>query len=368
MSDDVKPEQGRYLALRCRSCGSSFRARAWKEGMSCPKCHARGMQPLPAPGGAVDYVLADRSHGTTAADVMFGEWAKWSGAVTANQYNAAVHRQNSELQAGGKARPIHEVMLSLGHLTEEKANGLLAFLAHQRPDECDEDFVARLLRQRGIDKIEVERVSALQREMAGKRNEVPPIGQLLVQNRVITEARMLELLQEQAAEGGGSLKMAQTMCHRPPKESAVGNLARQVTHSPNIARNVVVLLGVLLAVGAAWAWALHEPGETAYGYCTTCKTWQAVAWTAATWPARCPRCSLKSVQFAVKCRNGHFFLRDSPFGHEKCPACGSGFGWPLTKAEFLELKQTQQAPATAPAPGTPVTPLSPAAPASSAPR
>jgi len=366
MSEAEKSEQTRYVALRCRNCESVFRARAWKEGMSCPKCRAGGLQPLAAPGGAVDYVLADRSHGTTAADVMFAEWARWCGYITANQYNSALHRQNSELQAGGKARPIHEVMLSLGYMDQEKANGLLGFLAQPRPDSDDDDFVSRLVRQSGVDKQEVERICALQREMAGKRNEVPPIGQLLVQNRVITEARMLGLLHEQATDGTGSLNTALAMSQRPPKESAVGNLTRQVTASPHVARTAGILCGVVLAVFAVWAWALHEPEATAYGFCTTCKTWAAVPWTPAEWPARCPRCGTKGVMFAVMCPKGHVFLRDSPFGHEACPTCHSGFGRPLTKEEFLEFKLKSEPPVSAAPSAAPVSPPAASGSASSA--
>lgn len=366
MSELEKGHQTRYVALRCRGCGSVFRARAWKEGMSCSKCRAGALQPLPAPGGAVDYVLADRSHGTTAADVMFAEWAKWCGYITANQYNSAVHRQNSELQPGGKARPIHDVMVSLGFIDEEKANGLLGFLAQRRPDSHDEDFVSGLLRHGGVDKQQVQRICALQREMAGKRNEVPPIGQLLVQNRIITEARMLELLREQAKNGTGSLRMALTMSQPVSRQSAVGNLARQVTKSPHIVRNAAVLLGLVLAVLAAWAWALHEPQATAYGYCTTCKSWVAVPWTAAGWPARCPRCGTKGVMFAVMCPRGHVFLRDSPFGHEACPECRSDFGRPLTKEEFLQLRREGQPTDTRGSPA--VSPRAERTPVSSVPR
>jgi DNA-directed RNA polymerase subunit RPC12/RpoP len=271
--------------------------------------------------------------------VVFAEWAKWCGYITANQYNSAVHRQNSELQAGGKARPIHEVMVSLGHMNEEKANGLLGFLAQRRPDSNDEDFVSRVLRQGGVDKQEVQRICGLQREMAGKRNEVSPIGQLLVQNRIIPEARMLELLQEQAKDGTGSLRMALAMSQPAFRESAVGSLTRQVTGSPHVVRNAIVLSAAFLAVFAVWAWALHEPQATAYGRCATCNTWVAVPWTAAGWPARCPRCGTKGVMFAVMCPRGHVFLRDSPFGHEACPECRSDFGRPLTREEFLQASR-----------------------------
>jgi Zn finger protein HypA/HybF involved in hydrogenase expression len=342
------PEGPVYVAVRCQSCGDAFRVRAWKEGMSCPRCRAAQVQPVPAPGGAVDYLLADRRHGTTQEDVVFAEWARWCGYITANQYNAAVHRQNSDLQSSGSARPIHEVMISLESMDEVEANGLLRFLALRRPNADDEDFVARLLRQADVDPEEVQRTFESQRATARKRNEVPPVAQLLVQKRVITESRMLDLLQEQARDGTGALKTALDMSKPPPRESAIGKAAGRLLGRPGLLKNAAIVLVLGLAVWGVWSWRLREHSFDAYGQCSSCGAWVTVPWTAAGWPAVCPRCRLKTVRFAVECPRGHVFLRASPFSYEHCPECGADMGRPLTEEEFRRLAPAPPQPRKAP--------------------
>lgn len=340
-------EEGSYIAVRCGNCGAAFRARAWQEGMSCPTCRAGGVQPLPAPGGAVDYILADRSQGTTSADVMFAEWAKWCGYITTHQYDAAIHRQNSELQSGQRASPIHEVMVSLRFLDKQRAQGLLRFLAVRRPDRHDEDFATRLLQRREADPQAVERVRELQRRMSRKRNEVPPIAQLLVQKHVITEAQMLDVLHEQSADGMGSLELALSISEPPPKETLVGKFGRRMAKSPHGIRNAALIVVLVLVAWGAWAWQLREPPIMLYGKCSTCGGLVEIEWTALDWPAQCPRCGHKTVSYAVMCPNGHIFARTSPFSMEPCPECGADFGRPLTE-EDLTRPQPRRRPAPLP--------------------
>jgi len=340
MTDEQHQQgRGRYVAVVCRRCGGRFRARVWKQGLACPNCRAEETEPLQAPGGAVDYMLADRSHGTTAPDVALAQWAKWCGYITANQYDVAMHRQNSELQSGRPARPIHEVLISLGFLDEAKANGLLRFLAVQRPDPDDEDFVARLLRRGDADQQKVELVRQLQKERATERNEVPPIGQLLVEERVIGEGQMLELLREQARDGVGSLKMALDMSQPPAREAVVRGLVRRLKPSRLVIRNAVVVVLLAVAVWGVWAWRLSSPRLAVYGRCTACGNVVEVPWSATQWPAFCPRCRRTGVRFAVRCPNGHVFVRESPFSHESCPQCGADFGRLLTKEDVAELSR-----------------------------
>jgi len=335
--EEGRTEGALYVGARCLSCGQAFRVQAWKEGMPCPHCRAKNVQPVPAPGGAVDYLLSDRRHGTTQEDVVFAEWAKWCGYITANQYNAAVHRQNSDLQSSGTARPIHEVMVSLGFLDEERAFGLLRFLTVRRPNGDDDDFAARLLRQGDVDREVVLRLCESQRQMARGRNEVLPLAQLLVQKRVIAESRMLDLLQEQARDGMGALKTALDMSKPVPRESPIGKAAGALLRRTDMLKTAVLALALAAAVWGVWAWRLREEPVTTYGRCDSCLAWVTVPWTAAGWPAVCPKCRLKSVRFAVKCPRGHVFLRDSPFSHETCPDCGADMGHPLSEEDFRQL-------------------------------
>lgn len=327
-------ERATWVALHCSGCGARMRARQGREGLKCPHCHSADLRPVPVLGDAIDYAAADRRHGTAAADVMLAEWARWCDYITPNQYNAAMHRQNSELQTGGAARPIHEVMISLGLLGEERVSGLLRFLSRKRPDADDRDFLARLAGRGDLERSRLEDVAALQGKMARERREVPPIGQLLVQKRVITEARLLDVLREQAAEGLGSLHTALLMSRPPPKETAAGRLVRRAAGSPKLMRSiaVVVVLG-LLATGL-WALQLREKPLYVYGRCQRCEGIAKVEWSATDWPAKCPRCGSRAVYYAVRCPNGHIFTRKFPFTYETCPECGADRGYPLTDEDY----------------------------------
>jgi hypothetical protein len=285
----------------------------------------------------VDYIVAERRQGTASADVMFAEWAKWCGYVTANQYDTAMHRQNSDLQPGATAKPIHEVMVSLGLLSEEQAVGLLRFLCVRRPDADDEDFAARLLAQADVDGGAVKQAAETQRQMSRESNEVPPLGQLLVQGRAIAEARLLDLLREQARDGKGSLRTALSMSEPTPKETVVGKLAERVPWSRRAlfkiaAVAILALVGIVLLAGQ-----LRGPQEKAYGFCAACESYVAVAGRVSGWPTKCPACRQWAVRFAVRCPKGHIFTRRSPRSQEPCPECGAGFARPLTAEEFAEL-------------------------------
>jgi len=343
-SEEQGGERPTYVAVRCKSCGAGFRARRWREGIACPNCGSASVERIPAPGGAVDYALADRSHGTTASDVMFAQWALWCGHITPHQYDVAVHRQNSELQEQGVARPIHEVMISLGFLDEEVAGRLLKFLTVRRPNENDEDFLRRLLARGRVEEQKVRAVSKLQQEMAQKRNEVPPIGQLLLRKRVITEAEMLEILNEQAREGRGALRVALgsevAWQERPEAVAAVEALGPPPR---NLGKIVLLVLLSLLAAGA-WAWQLKSPRPAVWIRCQGCGRLGKVAWPKSPkdWPVECPYCHQRKAYFAVKCRNGHIFARRSPYSHERCPICGSDYARPLTDADVRAARHGQE--------------------------
>ncbi len=328
-----EPEQ-HGIAGRCAACEVGFRVKAWHEGLKCPKCRAGDVVPLPVPGGAIDYVLADRSQGTTAHDVTFGLWAKWCDFITANQYNTAVHRQNSELHEGRRGRPLHEVMVSLDHLAEDKAVGILRFMAVSRPDRHDEDFVARLLTRPGVDADAVQNIAAQQRKMAQERNEVPPVCQLLEQAHVITETEMLSLLREEQHDKIGTLHVALSVSLPPPKVTAADKLLKRAKESPDLIRRVLlVTVIVALTILVCW-WRLREPPTEVYAECGWCGSTVLVEWDSMDWPRYCPLCRHKTAAYAVICPNGHQFTRAHPFSREKCPVCGSKRGRPLTEADL----------------------------------
>jgi ribosomal protein S27E len=340
----------RYVAVQCRDCGAGLRARAWHEGIKCPKCGATNVEPLAAPGGAVDYTVADRSQGTTSADVMFAEWARWCEHITANQFNQAVHRQNSELQEQNRSTPIHELMIRMGFMDEERAVGVLRFLTVGRPNADDEDFVARLLKRPGIDRRKVAVVQEEQKALAGKRNEVPPVCQLLVQRRVIDESTMLDVLHEQDREGHGALRMALAMSRPVPKETLASKVRRRAEESPHFVRNAILLAVLVALTAGVWAWRLGGETQMVFIRCPNCGRLSQTAWSATDWPARCPRCGARAAEAAVVCENNHLFSWPTPYNPVPCPVCGTRAARLVTQGDLDRGFRTAGTDAGAPAP------------------
>ncbi len=340
------PEQ-HVIAVRCASCEAGFRVEAWHEGLKCPKCRAGDVVPLPVPGGAVDYVLADRSQGTTAHDVTFGLWTKWCDFITANQYNTAVQRQNRELHEGRRGRPLHQVMISLGFLAEDKAVGILRFMAVSRPDRHDEDFVARLLARPGVDADAVQNIAAQQRRIAEESNEVPPVCQLLEQAHVITETEMLSLLREEQRDKIGTLHVALNVSLPPPKVTAADRLLKRAKESPDLIRQVALIAALVALTAWVWVWRFGGADVHVYAQCGWCGDTVLVEWDSMDWPRWCPLCSHKTAAYALICPNGHRFTRANPFSLEECPECGSGRGRPLTEADLNRPSREMVTPRSA---------------------
>jgi ssDNA-binding Zn-finger/Zn-ribbon topoisomerase 1 len=336
---ETSAEREHPAAFVCQSCGARFRGTAQGPPGACPQCRRKSVRRLEVRGGALDYALADRRQGTTAEDVAFAQWAKWAGFITANQYNTAMHLQNGEVRDTGKGRPIHDVLVSLGFLDKDKVEGLLRFLAVERPNRNDKDFAARVLRHGWAEPDRVESVFALQRRLAGRRNEVRPLAQMLVHKRVLSEGRMLELLHEQEKDGIGNLTLLRSMAERPHRQRAVSKLGARLVGSRLPLRGVALLVLLAAVAYGVWAWQLSPPKIFAYGRCTRCQSVVRVRWSATDWPRRCPVCRHKTVLYLVRCPQGHYFLRSSPFSKEPCPECGSDFGRQPTPEEFERLRR-----------------------------
>jgi hypothetical protein len=281
----------RFMALHCESCGRRFRAKQWQDGMTCPKCHSEKVRPVVAPGGAVDYFVADRSRGYTPADVRFAQWAKWCGLVTQSQYDKTFIRQNRLIQERKPIPPIHEIMVAEGFLSEGQAIGLLEFMSLPRPDEDDESFLELMTRMADVDPNEVEKIKKLQRAAAEKCHEVPPICQLLVEKRVIREPQMVAMLKFQERNDAGCLKRATESVKRR-QGSKRGSFAslKSLSLSTPLVRNAVLVAGLLMLGLGLLAWQAAAGAEWVYVKCTRCGTVSEVR-SPESYPAQCPRCA-----------------------------------------------------------------------------
>lgn len=309
-------------AWECRVCSTRFPTPGDERGKpECPACGADSVEKLDAPGGAVEYVLAKRTHGTTKQDVRLAQWAKWAKFITPHQYDLAIHRQNSEASEQGYGRPIHEVMESEGLLSPGQSAGLMQFLALPRPNEFDEDFVERLSRHADVPRSRVRSVQELQRKMGGPGKCVPPIGQLLLNKGVIDEVTLLEVLREQARDETGSLSLARKIRgrRREPRD--------EIEKLKPMARRIGLGLLVLLVLGAIGFAVVYEPPKTLGMMCENDRCgityWGPGPKSNESFPAKCPNCGQMTLWPGYICAEGHVFTRQHTMDRRPCPECGT---------------------------------------------
>jgi len=293
---EAQPEQQpRFRPMHCKSCGAGMRLPADAESPVCSACGSDELRPLAVLGGAISYALADRSSGTTGLDIAFAQWAKWTAAITPHQHDAAIHRQNSEQSETGRARPIHEHLVEMHALDNKMAESLLRFMAMPRPDALDAEFAALIVERDEADEEAVAKTVDAQRALAARGEDVLPLCQALVNRRIIPEITMLKLLQEQANEGGGTLKMALAM-EGPQVEASLFSHGR--LRSRVVASAKVVVLTSIIAF-TLWLF-LHTPTVYVYGICGGCNAISRLE-SPDTWPARCISCGMVKVLPAWKC-------------------------------------------------------------------
>ena len=334
----AQSERDSMIAVRCEACGGLFRARQWRDGITCPKCRGAAVKPVVPPGGAVDYDVADRSQGYTPADIRFAQWAKWTQLITPSQYEKALLKQNRLVQDGKPMKPIHEVMIDEGFLEEGQAVGLLEFMARPRPDEDDEGFLEQLATMAGdVDQQKLEGTRALQRKAAEKCHEVPPICQLLVEKRMISEAQMLAMLKFQSRSGGGCLRSARDAIAARSKAKAGAGAALPTISlkDPRVRYGGVVAAFLVLAL-VIWAIAARASAEYMYVKCHDCNSVSRVR-ASDTFPVECPVCLHEAAYLAVKCPNDHIFGRNGVADRKACPVCGVSTAHELTEEEFLAI-------------------------------
>ena len=310
------------VAVHCENCGRRFRARKWREGIVCPQCRSGQVKPLVAPGGAVDYYVADRSKGYTPADIRFAQWAKWCELITPRQFELSLIKLNRQLQEGKPPRPVHEIMMEQGFLGEREAVSLLEFLSLPRPDEQDQAFAEALQASVEVDRAGIARTQQLQRRAARQCHEVPPLCQLLVDCRVLSEAQMLAVLKLQERSGQGALATVRKMIEKALGREPARKVLKELSFRTPAVRAAVIMVALLVLGIGLWAWNASYGGTRMYVKCHRCGEVSQVRWSA-TFPVTCRRCGKLAARYAVVCRKcSSIFVRESPYSHEPCPDCG----------------------------------------------
>lgn len=328
-----EPSARNAVAAHCAACGCQFRARRWRDNMSCPQCGSGSVEPVMAPGGAVDYYVANRKEGHARADVRFAQWAKWTELITPNQYERAFVKQNRQIQNGQKPDPIHEIIVDENWIGENQAIGLLEFLSLRRPSESDDEFLTALRQKSDVDWGKVKKVRRLQQKAAQKCHEIPPICQLLMERRVISETQMLTVLKQLNQNETGDLHNAREMAGERKSIQRVKRLKKAITPSKTTARYAAIVVALLLLGIGAWKWQAAQ-GRKVVVQCRNCNEISQVNWSKS-FPVRCPNCGKKTAYYAMKCENGHIFTVRNPYQRIiTCPTCGTKESHPLKEDEI----------------------------------
>ena len=281
----------------------------------------------------MDYFVADRSAGFAPADVRFAQWAKWCELITPHQYELAFIKQNAQIQEGEPPQPVHEIMTAEGWINQEQAVRLLEFLCRSRPNENDALFVETLLTTQNVDRKRVQQVQQLQAKAASRYHEVPPLCQLLIERRVISEAQMLAVLKILQNKGQGNLKMVYEMVVKPTKRTRWGDLSKTLSLRNPRNRNVVLIITLFVVGLGIWRWQTAGGASMVYVQCKHCGKISEIEWSK-TYPVRCPVCSTNRAYYALICADGHIFGVENPFIPHSCPECGTSSVRPLREEDL----------------------------------
>ncbi|MFP4027476.1 MAG: hypothetical protein ACLFWL_06780 [Candidatus Brocadiia bacterium] len=329
------------VAVRCEECGSLFRATKWREGLECPKCSSGHVKPEVAPGGAVDYYVADRSEGYAPADIRYSQWAKWSGLITPHQYEIGFIKQNRMIQHGEDPTPIHEIFINEGWITKEQAIRLLEFMCIPRPNEEDGRFIQILRETAEVDQERVEKIHKAQSKAAMKYHEVPPLCQLLVEKRVLGESEMLRILNQIKQRGRGALKIVEELVIKPTKKTRGEKLLKSISYRNPRARNIYIVAVLFLAAMGIWRWQTAENVPKMYVKCKHCGKINKVKW-AKELPVRCPNCGNKRAFYAMIGEDGHVFTVKNPYIPHVNPKTGSPDVRALSEEDVKKIRAEKE--------------------------
>jgi len=336
-TNTLNSEDVNFVASKCSNCGAKFKLRSWRKGFQCPECKQGELAPITIQGGAVDYYLANRSSGYAKADIRFAQWAKWCELITPRQYDVAFIKQNKQITPESEPEPIHKIMIEEGWISEKQAINILEFLSRKRPDQDDEDFAVAIINSQAANEKDLEKATKIQREIAEKANEVPPLAQVMLEKRIINEKVMVSLLKKLHSLGKGPLKTAieavkGEKTKKTRKKQGVKKLAKK--NSPLLKQLSLIALLFVVALGV-WAWQNHQPPEKFVGICDKCDEVNILSWSPDL-PLRCPDCRQTAVYPARLCRQDDtIFPTKNPYIPSSCPECGSTDVKGLT-VEWLE--------------------------------
>ena len=310
--------------LRCEDCKKTTRDMKWSEGTPCPECGSRKFLPVTIIRGAEDYTLADRSKGFSVEDIRFGKIAVWGELITPFQYNQALSRQKSHLASKPEAPPLGQVMVDMKMLTEGQAAAILDVVCRKRPNQDDEDFGMIVLQNSLLDKEALHEMRRAQKDYGADHNEVPPIGMLMFEKRVLQENKVIAILKAQSRKGRGLLHHLKQAIEANREETFI---ERILGPADDPARRRQVLIAGVLGIVVIGVWVkmfLGGGGDMIDVMCKECHSLYQVEWTDQ-FPLKCKKCGKEAVHWAYKCKRcERVFPWESQVRRgARCPHCRS---------------------------------------------
>ncbi len=320
------PEASKKPILRCGECGATYRRLKWSPGMKCPKCGSQEFMPVAIIGGAIDYTLADRSHGYALEDIRFAQLAKWSGLITPNQYTQALSRQRQIGAEGGKTPHIAQVLINEGIMNTAETSAVFSYMCLPRPDDEDNALGNLAIEKKWATTRQVKECMDELAMMSRARHEVPPLVQLLFEKRIINENQVLALCQLVNKRKFGP-KFYLNRFYEENRELTAAEKIMGTKDQPERRRAFYIFSTLFILALVVWGHAFFgDQGDKIWYLCENpdCKAYHKPflgEWNDV-FPAECPVCHKKTLFCARKCmRCGALFGAAGWWGQYTCPVC-----------------------------------------------
>ena len=325
----------RYLTrervlCRCGACGKSAVQAEWGVEDVCPNCGASDFSPVPIVGEEADPALSEESPGPGLDDGRMGKLAFFAGWLNRSQVRDVLRRQEEAAAESGERVPFGEVAVSAGVLTEPQVQALLRIQSLHGSAEGDRNFGTIAIRKGFIAQEHLDDCLDEQGRLLREGREAPPLGLLMAEKELLTDAQVKAILTFQAKYGQGlltDLEAARVEAARGPVRTFL-SAARKNSVWIGAASVAVIVLS-LAALGTGWFGGMSWAAPALVAGCDHCGY---VTEVVATGSRACPKCGkAKALCPIVACdKCGDLYLY-GPYGQGlRCPKCGCEKSEPVT--------------------------------------
>jgi len=196
-------------------------------------------------------------------------------------------------------------------------------MCRKRPNKDDEDFGMIALQNNLVEQEALKEMQRAQKDYAQNHNEVPPLGMLMFEKRVLQENQVIAILKAQERKGRGLLHFLKQAIDANREETLLERILGP-EDDPVRRRQILIAGGLGLAVVGIWLKMIFgRKGDMIDVMCESCGAVYQVPWTDE-FPLRCKKCGKESVYWVYKCHKcGKLFTVHNPQVPTRCPFCNS---------------------------------------------